>query len=231
MTGAGATVAQPSAVKRLSAEANCLSLDVNITIPKEAFDPAVLVKIVGAEDFDLSTNALTGPLRLGGVRGKEDFSIRGTVELHETKPYPHYHISVQAANTDPMPVKASWPTAAEFFRTIAEGLSDPNAPRIRILGQHSYPREWWGGMELPQPLPFGTAENRSDADLTGLEVSYRGENGIERVLLSALEERFLVITFFTPATLVSEGFLVDTIKQSASIGERLFNQVAQKREP
>lgn len=216
--------------KKLSEETRCLGIDFNITVAEDALDHTVFSAIVGSE-FDLKQTAMAGPLKLGG-RGKDDFRITGTIEFHPTESNPHFHLTVRAnALEHPISAKPDWPTVRQFFGMLGAGLREPEDLSGRITGQHVYPRDWWGGMELPQPLPFGTQANRSDAELTGLEVSYGGETGPERVLLSlAAGDRFMVVTHFPMSGPVRDDFFHQAVRRSAGIGERLFNQVAQRKE-
>jgi hypothetical protein len=224
----GTTVAAKKPAKNVSKETSCLGVDLAITIPEDDFDPTVFSDMLGGREFDFVHNAVSGPVRLGG-RGKDDFRITAVIERHPTTEDSHYYIVIHATQAQrPVAAKSDWPTTAEFFRTVARGIREPSEVTTRVIGQHAYPRDWWRGMELPQPLPFGTQSNRSDAELTGLEVAYKSDDGPETVLLTARTEVFVVVTQFTLSGPVREDWFYTAVRRSASIGERLFQQVAQK---
>lgn len=203
-------------------------IELTATVPEDAFDASVLSRLFPAEiEGDFSQGA-TGPLRIGG-RGKDDFRITASIDLHKT-PEPHYHVWVHGvASKAGVDAKTEWPTVATFFETVAAGLKNPEGVELNVLVEHRYPRGWWrGGMSLPVPLPGIQGETHAGAELTGLEVSYSNEDGTERVLITSRNETFRVFISFLSG--VQRDLFTIALRRSAMIGERLFNQGTRQTE-
>lgn len=209
-----------------AAAARCETIQLDTLVPQDEFDTSVLSRLIvieGERDF---SEGVSGPLRLGG-RGGDDFRITASVHLHKSK-VPHYHITVRGSvprSKKGVTPERQWPTLETFFETIADGLEDPDEVDTYILTQHRYPRGWWkGAMELPVPLPSRPGEKQADAELTGLEVSYRGESGTERVLLTTSNEDFRVIISFVHSGSMRGDLFSKTLRRATVIGGRLFDQ-------
>jgi hypothetical protein len=200
---------------------------MSIVIAEDALDLSELgglIPPIGEGDFKAGPGA-TGPLRLGG-RGRDDFRITATVQFHKTEDFPHYHVALWAtAEEGGFTPKGDLLTISAFFSAIASGLSESARIGIHVEGEHSYPHAWWkGAMELPVPLPAVPGESNPDAELTGIEVSYTGEIGTERVSVSMQEESFTVSTEFFLREPIGPDLFAVALRRSGAIGGRLFDQ-------
>ena len=203
-----------------------------MVITEGEFDASVLSRLMpwlDEEETDFTKGA-RGPLRLGGS-GKDDFRLRGAIELHEGN-NPHYHIWAQGWVVDEgVTPKTEWPTLKKFFVTVCAGLKQPDIVATRVLAEYRYPRDWWRfPMKLPIPLPSAPGETPPDAEITGLELTYVSDDGTERVLVSTEGDGFQVfVSFVTTGTVASDMFTA-VLQRSAAIGGRLFNQGTRQAE-
>jgi hypothetical protein len=217
-------VANGSGSKRTWPTTRCVSIEIDITIPKDAFDPSALARVIPHDDsLDFTTQSLSGPLRLGG-RGHDDYRIVGRSAFHDTDEDKHYHFSVAGyLATKPFAADTDNPTVSEFFGAIVKGISRP-AASILVVGRHAYPRTWWrgtGGLDLPVPLsgPTPSAEESTPAQLTGVEVTY---DNSDRVLISAVGDAdFATLTYFVLPDVASDLFRI-AVERSAQLGARFL---------
>jgi hypothetical protein len=198
---------------------------MSVTIAEDGLDISELGRLVptiGAVDFAESAGA-SGPLRLGG-RGKDDFRLTATVQLHRIEQYPHWHLSIRAtASKDGVVVPREVPTLSEFFGAVVTGLSQPDSVAIFIDGDHIYPRAWWKRGTIELPVPY-SREGQPEAELTGVEVSYKAEIEPERVSVSVRGDTFVVLTSFLLPEPIGPDLFAVAVRRSAAIAGRLFDQ-------
>lgn len=221
------TLTKRHPAKWLAETLHCRSLRLSIVIAEDAFDLSELGRLIppiGEEDFKVGPGA-TGPLRLGG-RGRDDFRITATVQFHNTEEFPHYHVAILATVEEGRVIpKADLLTIPAFFGAIVTGVKDTTQVGIHVEGEHSYPRTWWkGAMDLPVPLPSVPGESHPDAELTGIQVSYTGEIGTERVSVGLEDEVFTVSTEFFLREPLGPDLFAAALRRSAAIAGRLFGQ-------
>lgn len=222
VTPTGTAVATGKRKNRIISEPSlCRTISLDVAVDHAEFDPAALAKLIPnpGTEWDLEAHSLTGPLRLGG-RGNDAYRLTGSTAVHGTGSGKHYHIRV-TGSLEPKPFRAAsrLPTVAEFFTAVMKGVRSKGAASVSVMGQHFYPREWWTGDALPVPLP--SRGHDYGAQLTGLEVTYAAESEPERVILSAVDDSFVVLTLFEFDSVASDAFN-DSLRRSAEIGARLF---------
>lgn len=230
LTDAESAVTTRSPKKWSAAALRCHTIALDISEYGDDFDAGPLLRVINTdEELDLSKGGVRGPLRLSG-RGKDDFRIEAVVDLHES-PRSHLHISVRGvALKRGIVAKKEWPTLEMFFDAVAAGFNNPDEASVRVLTQHVYPQDWWRGeMKLPVPLPPVSGTTGPDAELTGLEVSYKSESGTERVLLTTARDVFQVLINFYITGPIRADLFHQALQRSAKIGERLFHPSARQQ--
>ena len=209
---------------RLREATRCGSIEIDVIVPEDSFDPTHLAKVLSDTELGVPKQVVRGPLRLGS-RGNEDFRIAGRYIVHSSgdDEAPHHHITVTAVSTGAFKAKKEWPTVSEFFGAIGKGVSDPN-PEIRVFGIHTYPRELWKGMKLPVSLGPNADGEQVEAELTGVEVSFKTDNGTETVLVSGKRDEFIVATIFFLSSNVGPDLFELALNHSSELATKLFRQ-------
>ncbi|HEX8319175.1 hypothetical protein [Longimicrobium sp.] len=216
-------MANLNATKQLARATRCSLIRVDLVVPNDVFDIGPLARAIPTEgDWDVSTEALSGPLRMGG-RGHDEFRISGTSALHGEGGEPHYHFSVYGSLAKkPFKAAKSIPTVRAFFGAIAEGIHGDSKPLVTVVGQHRYPREWWTGDTLPVPLPARDGKKDYGAQLSGVEITYEGDAGTERLMVSALSDDMFGVATVFQYTRVDADLFGSAIQRSADLATRMF---------
>jgi hypothetical protein len=201
----------------------CHAISVDVTIDRDDFDPSDLARVIPKNEgtWDLTRETVTGPLRLGG-RGNDEYKVVGRSSLHDTKlSPPHYHISVHGTLA-PKPIAAQrgLPSVKEFFAAVRKGIASADSLTVTVIGEQTYPRDWWTGQTLPVPLPPKAAQDEV-AQLTGIEISYASDGGTDRIMVTSHPERFSVVTIFSYDGVVPDLFN-EAVQRALDLGARWF---------
>jgi hypothetical protein len=221
-------VANSKPIKGLVEASRFRTINIDLVIDRDEFDVSALEEVIPIpEGYELATQTLTGPLRIG-ARGNDEFRLIGTSSFHDTRK-PHYHITVNGtAIRKPTTPKKSAPRVADFFRAIANGIKPTATPSVVVLTQHRFPHDWWRGTALPVPLPPVGGEDHG-AQLSGVEITFGSDTGTERLLVSAFGEQFSVVTMFRYKN-VSANLFSDAVHRSAELTARMFQEPSDPNE-